>query len=254
MATQEEKRALSNKRFCNLAKDIAAYAAEIIENDKSKYGILLCEGTKDSMDVVLYTEIYPHLVVIPAGGCTNIRKLMPHLRRHSEYPIFGLIDRDNCSKRRIRILERTEDIYCTKLPFIENIICCPEVLKIITKAYGVDYFKVLREVRNDLASLLVDKMSLLNPFNIDLPADKEVQLISITIVTKSNAIHKTIDLSNVMYTFRDKAIVGKVADAMDFHGKEAYYRAIKQQLQGEHRDKLLFAMSKYLPSIHVEEY
>ena len=251
--SSEENKAMSNKRFKMLAQEMAAHAADIIEHDKTKEGILLCEGTKDSIDVALYSAVYPYFVVMPANGCVEIRKLVRYMKSCSEYPAFGIIDRDNCSKQELRIMQREENVYCTKLPFIENIICCPEVLKIITKQYGIDYPSVLKEVRLGLADILVEKLSLLNPFNVNLPPDKEVEMVSITIVTKTDVVYKRIDLSNVMYTFRNKAIVGKVADAMGMHGKDEYYRFMKKQLSGEMRDKLVYTMSKYLPNIQVKE-
>lgn len=249
-----ERQGSTDRHFKMQAKEIASYAAEIIEQDRSKKGILLCEGTQNSMDVYLYSAIYESLVVVPVGGCSDIRKLMPFMRKYSEYKTFGIVDRDNNSKRKIREMQKVNQIYSTKLPFIENIICCPEVLKIITKNSGLSYAEIIKEVRSGLASILVEKLSLLNPFNVDLPYDKEVQFVSITIVAGDNMVQKTIDLSNVMYTFRDKAIVGKVADAMGFHGREAYYSFLKKELSTNKREKLLFAMAKYLPVIVFEEW
>ncbi|MBQ9313554.1 MAG: hypothetical protein IJ220_00905 [Clostridia bacterium] len=251
---REERIMNSNQKFKYFAIETAEKATEIIKKDKSKYAVLLCEGTEDSMDVYIYSKIYPEFIVIPSNGCTDVMRLMPFMRKYFEYKTFGLIDRDNCSKRRIRSLQKHENIYCTKLPFIENIICCPEVIKIIAGESGKDSSEVLRRVRNGLASILVDKMSLLNPFNIDLPEDKEVQIVSISIVTRSRTVHKTIDLANVMYTFRDKAIVSQVADAMDFRGRENYYSFLKEQIEGTKSEKILQAIAKYLPEIPYDEF
>lgn len=254
MSPKDFRHMNSNERRKYFSKYVTDYSAEIIKHDKNKKGILLCEGTESSMDVVIYSEIYPHLVVVPANGCTDIRKLMPFMKKYSEYPVFGIIDRDNCSKRQILSMAKNEHVFCTKLPFIENIVCCPEVLKIVTREYGVDYSKVLCDVRNNLANILVEKMSLLNPFNIDLPQDKELQFISITIMTKSSVVHKKIDLSNIMYTFRDKVIVSEVANSMGFRSRNEYYSFLKNLLRGDKKCSILFAIAKYLPNIKVEDY
>lgn len=238
-----------SKALKNIALGIANMAAEVISANHDKKGILLCEGKEESFDRVLYSAVYPELIVVPSNGCTDIIKLMPFMRKYSEYPTFGIIDRDNCSKRLIRKREREEGIYSTKLPFIENVICCPEVLKVLCKIYEKNYSEVLREVRTALAEILADKMNLLNPFNIELPRDEVVQSISITIVTKSRTVVKNIDLANIMYTFRDKAIVGKVADAMGFRSRENYYKALEKQMNTENGSALIFAMAKYLPDI-----
>lgn len=242
-----------NKQLKSMALGIANMAAEVISSNHDKKGILLCEGKEESFDRVLYSAVYPELIVVPSNGCTDIIKLMPFMRKYSEYPTFGIIDRDNCSKRLIRKREREDGIYSTKLPFIENVICCPEVLKILCKIYEKNYSEVLREVRSALAEILADKMNLLNPFNIELPRDEVVQSVSITIVTKSRTVIKNIDLANIMYTFRDKGIVGKVADAMGFRSREKYYNALEEQMNSENGSSLIFAMAKYLPDIKYFE-
>ena len=253
MSDAEKRSVGRSKALKNMALSIANMAADEISANREKKGILLCEGTEESFDKILYTATYPELIVIPSNGCTDILKLMPFMRKYSEYPVFGIIDRDNCSKRLIRKREREEGIYSTKLPFIENVICCPEVLKILCKIYDKNYNEVLREVRTSLAELLADKMNLLNPFNIELPQEEVVQSVSIIIVTKSRTVVKNIDLSNIMYTFRDKAIVSKVADAMGFRSREVYYQILTKQMRGENGSALILSMAKYLPDIKYFE-
>ncbi len=235
-----------------LAIEIAEGIAQNIQKDKSKLGSLLCEGLSTSIDVALYRSIYPYLVVIPANGCTDVIKLLPRVKKYSEYPAFGIIDRDNRSKRKIKQLA-SQDIFATKLPFIENIICCPEVLKVISREYGWDYEGIIARVRSALASILVEKLSFLNPFNIELPKDTEILNVKITITAKERVVEKNIDLNNVMYTFRDKMIANEVAQAIGLSGKDAYYKFIEKELSGKIGSALVFAMSKYLPTIKYTE-
>ena len=146
------------------AIEIADIVAKVMEADKSKIGSLLCEGLSNSIDVALYSIAYPNLVVIPANGCSDVIKLLPRVRKFSEYPAFGIIDRDNRSKRKLKQLEM-QGVYATKLPFIENIICCPEVLKAISRIDGLNYADIIRKVRSALTAILVEKLSYLNPYN-----------------------------------------------------------------------------------------
>ena len=253
MAIPFDRRLQTSQKFKYHAIDIADNCIEIMKQDKTKKALLLCEGTKDSMDVFIYSTAYPEFVVVPVGGCSDIKRLLPFLSRYFEYDSFGLIDRDNCSKKKSRHLAENERIYCTKLPFIENILCCPELIKILAKESGKDYESIIRYVRSSLANLLAEKMSLLNPFNIDIPTDSEVQFISISITTKTNVIHKNVDLANVMYTFRSKAIVGFIADAMDFRSRDTYYNFLRKQIKGHAGEKIMQVISKYLPIISIEE-
>ena len=74
-----------------------------------------------------------------------------------------------------------------------------------------------------------------------------------SIVTKTNVIQKKVDLANVMYTFRSKAIVGFVADAMDFRSRDTYCNFLKKQIMGHNSDKYLQVISKYLPIIPIAQ-
>ncbi|MBO5180031.1 MAG: hypothetical protein J6B87_06780 [Clostridia bacterium] len=235
-----------------LAIEIGEYAANIIENDKSKVGILLCEGLENSIDVALYSAYYEHFVVIPYNGCSDIKRMVPRVRKYSEYPTFGIIDRDERSKRRIKELAKM-GIYATKLPFIENIICCPEVLKIVTPQKGLNYSEVIAKVRTSLTAILAERLMQLNPFDVDIPEGQEILYVNITIATKEKTVSKRIDLNNVMYTFRSKVIVSEVANALGINGREHYYEFIKEQINSELKHKLMVVMGRYLPEIKVEE-
>lgn len=249
----DERRIYTNKKFQMLAIEIANYADEIIRRDKTKKAILLCEGRETSIDLMLYSEVYPELVVVPSNGCSDIIRLMPFMRKYSEYETFGLIDRDNSSKKRIRKLAKEQNIFCTKLPFVENIICCPEVLKIISNTCDKNYNNVLKQVKKELAGHLVEKLNYLNPFNVELPPYDKIQMVSIVIVSDDKVMQKNIDLDNIMYTFRNKSIVGSVAHALELHSSEAYCKFVKSCLDGQDKEKLIIAMAKYLPDLKPRE-
>lgn len=233
-----------------LAIAIGEYADRVIKKDKSKLGILLCEGRENSIDYTLYSELYNHLVVIPSNGCSDIARMVPRVRKYSEYPVFAIIDRDNMSRHKMRSLAE-RGIFTTRLPFIENIICCPEVLKIVTPVCGKVYSEAIGEIKSSLTSSLVEKLLYLNPFDVDIPKEEEIIYVNITIATKEKIASKRIDLNNVLYTFRDKVIVSEVALVLGLNGREGYYTFIKNQILGENGQKLLFVMGKYLPKIEV---
>lgn len=135
MLGSSEIKKLEIKEACRLIKE---------KYDKEKYvGVLLCEGEMNSLDVKLYSKVYPYLLVIPLGGWTDVAKLLRSIqKRNEDIKIFGLIDRDSNSKMKIKKLRQNENIYCTKLPFIENVICNPEIIKVICEYKGIDYNKI----------------------------------------------------------------------------------------------------------------
>ncbi len=231
-----------------LAIKIAKTCAETILSNNDKKGVLLCEGLETSIDVAVYSVVYQNLIVIPSNGCTDVIRMVPRIRKYSDFLVRGIIDRDSRSKSVVNSLAK-QGIFTTKLPFIENIICCPEVLKVICREKGLDYQSIIREIRSDLTNVLAEKLRYLNPFNVEIPAEQEISSVRITIVSKDRTVNKSIDLDNVMYTFRDKTIVSKVADAMGFRSKDVYYQFIAQELNGRLKNKLTSIMSRYLPII-----
>ncbi len=235
-----------------LAMDIAEKADAIIKSDKTKIGILLCEGLENSIDKALYTVAYPEFVIVPSNGCSDIKKMQPRVCKFSEYPVFAIIDRDSMSKKKVKQLS-VRGIFATNLPFIENIICCPEVLKIISRRHNLNYQEIIRNVRTTLTAILVEKLMNLNPFDFDMPQDCEILRVNIDIVTKNGTVSNLIDVNNVMYTFRNKMIVSEVANALGHQGKEWYYKFIMDELANDLDDELVSAMRKYLPEIIVKE-
>ena len=96
MSDASDRYTSRTKTLKNTALGIANMAAEKISANHDKKGILLCEGKETSFDKVLYSAVYPELIVVPSNGCTDIIKLLPFVKKYSEYPSFVIIDRDNC--------------------------------------------------------------------------------------------------------------------------------------------------------------
>ena len=136
MIGSAEVRKLAIKEICQIIDE---------KYDEEKYyGILLCEGEMNSLDAKPYSKAYPALLVIPVGGWTDVTKLLRSIRKRNEgIEVFGLIDRDSNSKRKIKELRVNEGVYCTKLPFIESIICTPEIVKILCNV-GTDVSRYTR--------------------------------------------------------------------------------------------------------------
>ena len=235
-----------------ISDSIVKRIIETFESNKGLEGVLLCEGVETSLDYALYSTVYTNLMVIPFGGCSNVMKETERLRNICEYPVFSIIDRDNRSKKRVKQLV-TRGIYTTKLPFVENIVCCPEVLKVISKKYSLDYTAIMKRVKNSLTTILAEKLSFLNPFNVEIPMEKQIQNVRIIISTDDQTVIKNIDVNNVMYTFRGKVILSEVASAMGHSEKGWYSQFIINELCGDSKEKLATVMGKYLPVIKITE-
>lgn len=244
--TQEEVRKV---------REIARYSLGIIELTAPQYdGVLLCEGNENSIDVRLYQAVYPCLLVIPVGGWSDVKKFQPQLKkRMCGYPVYGMIDRDALLKSEIRKLKKA-GIYCTKLPFIENVISCPEVIRILCDECHKDYQNSVDFVTNKLLEILAQKLRNALPINISLNSTEPVASITIKIKGANGSIvEKTVDESNIIYAYRDKAVANEVSETLGILGRKRYYNFFISALENEEtREKIVRAASKYLPVIEIE--
>lgn len=246
MESSSEVRQKEIKRICKL----------IDENYDSSIhaGVLLCEGDENSIDVKLYSKVYPYLFVIPSGGCSDIEKLTPSIRkRNEEKSIVGLIDRDANSKKEIKQKEKEMGIYCTKLPFIENIICTPEIIKIFCRYLHLDYKQTIKLIDEMALKALTHKLRDTLPVNISISYDDLIENISISIKTKDGvSLQKSVNEPNILYSYKDKTIANIVAEAFGLKGRPAYYDFFAEMLEEPLiSHDMLMAARAYLPMIKV---
>lgn len=103
---------------------------------------ILSEGTKDSLDYMLYSEIYGDkgFSVIPCGGCQQVMKIMRAKKRRgifADMEIYGVIDRD--FRTDAEVLELSEDgVFCLKVAEVENLFLVPELLRIMQIQLGCE--------------------------------------------------------------------------------------------------------------------
>lgn len=250
-----EKENQEETRARVLAKDIVNYVLDEIEKDSNKIGVLLCEGCPTSIDKTVYSAIFPNLVVIPVGSCTTIIRLLHRVRKklqvHKVYA-FGLIDRDALSKKEIKHLFEERKIYTTKLPFIENIICTPEVLMHICEARKLDFERIKKRVQDELIKMLWKHLKDTLPINIAIQKDERIENIAIQAATKEKKVEKVVNRDSILYAYRDKVIVSVVANAIGIRHRKDYYEEIKRMLEQEkYHDVLVRAMAKYVPKLEL---
>ena len=104
--------------------------------------ILFVEGTKDSYDYKLFTEIYRDkgYHVIPCGGCQDVIRLVKAKKTYEklqQIKVYGIIDRDFRVDREIAAL-REDDIYTLGVAEIENLFVVPELLEIMERLLGCE--------------------------------------------------------------------------------------------------------------------
>lgn len=135
----------------------------------SRKKILLCEGKEQSMDIKLYTAIFPDYSVVPVDGCVNVINYVRSFNRISEKYIeaFGIIDSDFRSEEEVESL-RKDNIYTINVAEIENVFLDASFLKLIAKQLLVE----------DLDSVECIKKKVLEKLNQDLEGQVSEYLIS----------------------------------------------------------------------------
>lgn len=239
-----------------LAKKIILQIMEKFEANPVYKGVMLCEGTETSVDCKLYQAVYPLLLVVPVGGWSDVKRLHTIIKRKLKncYPIYGMIDRDARSKGEIKKLKST-GIYCTKLPFVENVISCPEVVAILAEEKGFRPDTSVNTIQKTLMHILSQKLRDALPINI--PIGDEDPLTSITIKIKKQdgtVIEKTVDELNIMYAYRDKAVANEAADALRIVGRKNYYHFFMNCLDDEVLGpRIIKCVAKFLPIIELPD-
>lgn len=95
--------------------------------------VLFVEGVYDSFDYRLYNALFPDLLIKPVSGCEVVKNAVRLLlKKYQEFYIqpFGLIDRDLLEDDKIDKLKEGS-IYVLSVTEIENLICVPEILKLL---------------------------------------------------------------------------------------------------------------------------
>ena len=105
----------------------------------SRKRVLFIEGTADSLDLPLYTALFPGLSVKPIGGFVDVRNAVSAIRaseslHHME--AFGLIDRDNREEDEVTRLAQ-DHIYTLDAYSVESLYYCRDALSTVAYKQGV---------------------------------------------------------------------------------------------------------------------
>ncbi|MBR3280410.1 MAG: hypothetical protein IKI57_01005 [Clostridia bacterium] len=257
MFTRNENGDVNSKVVSN---EIVFWAMEETEKaeEERKQGVLLCEGDENSIDCKVYSLVFPNLLVVPVGGCSNVMRIVPNLRiKLAPFKMyaFGIIDRDALSKKEIKRLLKTHGINTTKLPFIENIICAPETLRIICKYKDIDADELIHQVQTELMKILWQKFKETLPINLGIEKNEKLKILMIGASTKRQDILKEVDENNILYSYRDKIITVIIGAHIGIRNKKDYYAMIIDMINNpEFRDDLATVFAKFIPKLEVYDF
>lgn len=243
--------------------------------------VLFVEGTADSYDTKLYSEIYKNYYVVPCGSCSRViaqTKAMKANPQLHHLKCYGIIDRDYRSEYEIEKLE-LDGIYTLKVAEVENLFLVEELLNVVNTIMGfTDTLNVSKikkyiiekrfqpQINHQICDAVISEIKYqLSTANITGKKDDEVkQSLEATyssIVFEDvkaakeslfdEALHAN-DYAQVLKIFNYKTMSKSVGHFFGLKDEE-YHDFIIRQLNSTHADEIKTAIIGYLPTEISEE-
>ncbi|SEU11249.1 DUF4435 domain-containing protein [Enterocloster clostridioformis] len=243
--------------------------------------VLFVEGTADSYDTKLYSEIYKNYYVVPCGSCSRViaqTKAMKANPQLHHLKCYGIIDRDYRSEYEIEKLE-VDGIYALKVAEVENLFLVEELLNVVNTIMGfTDTLNVSKikkyiiekrfqpQINHQICDAVISEIKYqLSTANITGKKDDEVkQSLEATyssIVFENVKAAKeslftevlhTNDYAQVLKIFNYKTMSKSVGHFFGLKDEE-YHDFIIRQLNSTRADEIKTAIIGYLPTEISEE-
>lgn len=243
--------------------------------------VLFVEGTADSYDTKLYSEIYKNYYVVPCGSCSRViaqTKAMKANPQLHHLKCYGIIDRDYRSEYELEKLKK-DGIYTLNVAEVENLFLVEELLNVINtimeftdtskvseiKRYIVkDRFQP--QINHQICDAVISEIKYrLSTANITGKRDDEVKQsledtyssivfedIKVAKESLFNAALNSNDYAQVLKIFNYKTMSKSVGHFFGLKDEE-YHDFIIRQLNGIRADEIKAAIIGYLPTEISEE-
>lgn len=237
--------------------------------------VLFVEGTSESYDTKLYSEIYKDYYVIACGSCSSVisqTKAMSANKQLHHLKCYGIIDRDYRSDYEIEAY-RKDNIFTLKVAEAENLFLVEELLYIINDILGFndddkvknvkDYIikdRFAKEIDKQICEAIVSEIKFkLTIANISTKNEEEAK-DSLESAFKSisydelkakytgefNEILELEAYSNVLKVFNSKSLSTSIGHFFGIDNK-GYRELIVRHIKGNRVDEIIRAISPYLP-------
>lgn len=237
--------------------------------------ILFVEGTHESLDYKIYSEIYGNIYhIIPCESCVNVIKYVESKKSYqmlSDIKVYGIIDRDYKNETELNSLEK-DGIYSLKVAEIENLFVVPELLELYKEEFGLDDEKLNNaknkiieiykeningQIKNALIYDLKYKLSSiditqnggnLNDISQQISEDFALERINTLQETKKDIFKEDLNINEILKIFNFKNLINIVANSL---GEREYTKKIfnKMRSNEEFKNKVIEIMKKYVPEL-----
>ena len=266
-------------RSCQRTNDTpTAWDAELLEPNSelpaelklailgSRKKILFVEGQRGSLDVSLYSVLFPTLSVNPMGSCEEVQKAVLGVRGSQEIDdveAFGLIDRDNRGDKDIERLAE-KGIFALKVYSVEALYYCSDAIDAVARqqaaSRGIDANGLVKSAKQQVIEELTDReiaermaarrcerqiqeLALSNIPNwksiranaaqrICVPIDPQVYLEELDYF---NGLVKEAEIDQLIarYPLRDSRVFEIIATTLKCQNQEDYQRMVLVQIEND---------------------
>lgn len=233
--------------------------------------VLFVEGTNDSYDTKLYSEIYKDYYVVPCGGCSSVISFTKAMKNNSQLhhiECYGIIDRDYRTELEINSLKH-KGIYVVDVAEVENLFLVEELLLVINNILFPDDNKVddikseiteqynnqiQRQICQAVVSELKFQLSSIDISNRNESTAKSTleeaykNISYDTIKQKAETIFESAknDYKKVLKIYNNKGLSNRVEDAFGLK-RGIYQECVIGQLKGDKANDIINAIKGYLP-------
>lgn len=246
---------------------------DILGNRKN---VLFVEGTKDSYDTKLYSEIYKDYYVIPCGSCSNViaqTKAMKANQQLHDLKCYGIIDRDYRSDYEIEAYKK-DNIFTLNVAEVENLFIVEELLDVVNSIMGFSDNKRVenikkyviqdrfsKEINRQVCNAVVSDIKFkLSTFEISNKKESDAKdslrkcfnEISYDNIkneqeNKFDSILQNNDYKEILKVYNEKSLSSSVGHFFDLDNK-AYKEFVIRQILGNSSEQIINAIRQYLPT------
>lgn len=127
----------------------------------SRKPILFIEGTDTrSIDIKLYTLLYPEYTIKPLGGCSKVietTRSFADLKSFHHIDSHGIVDRDRRTDREVESL-RERNISVPDVAEIENLLLIEPVIRTVARRMGQNENNVFGTVRTNIINMFDNEL------------------------------------------------------------------------------------------------
>lgn len=237
--------------------------------------VLFVEGTSDSYDTKLYSEIYKNYYIIPCGSCSSViaqTKSMNANEQLHHLKCYGIIDRDYRNDYEIEVYKR-DNIFALEVAEVENLFLTEELLCVVNKIMEFDnnsrienikkYIieeRFAKTINKQICEAIVSELKFeLNTVPISEKSEEEAKKtldkafkeisydnIKIEQTHKFKQILDSHVYKDILKVFNCKSLSKSIGHFWGIDNKE-YQNFILRQIKGKSANDIINAIIPYLP-------